>query len=405
MDNMLPDIVKNTQDSLSLDSYVKSLNVRETSYGFEMRVNYHRRHFDCRQPTKLGVGFPSQTFVIKSKYHQKRDKKRIEDFMSMKDSGKSGCFDANSTHETFDTCLFSESTPGIHPRPIPVRNCRYQLGISPQSCSIAWHSIEPMDSPISYQAMQPDTETVAQLIQADAVCITSCAIQRGKKISTLADANKKPEKPPEQVYKKKNKWFKLANLTLYPAKPPVRQPVSHSAGARDKESENCEVCGRPESIPHGHAWRTMYKYKAHIILPENIELFPVQDNPLRRYSTDVILPEDVELFPVQEAHKPSVVNRGCQAVTPTVIKSTRTLGNQTSRISRCIPKIRCHNYDPICYQADLWCTATQDDGLLYLCGKCQLYTCRKDECVSQHHKVCKNRDFDVVRFAFHPSTG
>ena len=66
MDNMLPDIVKNTQDSLSLDSYVKSLNVRETFYGFEMRVNYHRRHFDCRQPTKLGVGFPSQAFVIKS---------------------------------------------------------------------------------------------------------------------------------------------------------------------------------------------------------------------------------------------------------------------------------------------------------------------------------------------------
>ena len=78
----------------------------------------------------------------------------------------------------------------------------------------------------------------------------------------------------------------------------------------------------------------MHKYNSDI-MPE--DMFSVQDKPLHRYSTDIILPEDVELFPVLEEHKSSAVNSEGQALIPTAIKLTRTLGNQTSR-SRISPK-------------------------------------------------------------------
>ena len=406
---MLPDIIKNTQDSLNSDSYAKSLSLKETIWGYSFRVNYHRK-FTCTQPRKLGVGVPSQVFVIKSNYHQKRDKERIEDFMSMKDSRRSGHFDVNSTHKTFDTSIFSESGPKYV-------SVRFHLPIQPACIPepITWHGVQPIPSLRSHSA---SCETIPKHWETSLV--TSCSIQRGKKVATLADATacKKSEKTPEQVHKKKNnvmlylttppknKWFKLGKTTTYPDRSTVSPPVSHSCVA-DKESEsgNCKGCDRPYSIPMVHVWRTTHKYNTDIILPEDVELLPVQDKPLYRYSADTILPEDVELCPVQEEHNPTAVNRGCQAAITTAIKLTRTLGNQTSRITRHIPKIRCHNYDPICYQADVGCIATQDDGILYRCGRCQMYTCRKEECVSQHHKVCKNRDFDVVRFPFHPSTG
>ena len=42
MDNMLLEIVKNTQDAFSVDTYVKSMSVVKRKFGYEMKTHYHR---------------------------------------------------------------------------------------------------------------------------------------------------------------------------------------------------------------------------------------------------------------------------------------------------------------------------------------------------------------------------
>jgi len=117
---------------------------------------------------------------------------------------------------------------------------------------------------------------------------------------------------------------------------------------------------------------------------------------------DIILPEEIVLKPFGSALQ-EAKSKSCQVNIPPRRRMTRSLGSQTSRLHYSVPKIKCHNYDPICYEAEVGCTATQDDGLLYLCWDCKSYTCGKKDCVYQHHKLCTCRRLDAVKFPFHPS--
>lgn len=110
--------------------------------------------------------------------------------------------------------------------------------------------------------------------------------------------------------------------------------------------------------------------------------------------------EEIVLKPSLES--PEAESKSCQADIPSHRRMTRSLGNQTSRLCQSVPKIKCHNYDPICYESENWCTATQDDGLLYCCRDCKLYTCAKKDCVIFHHKLCTCRELDPVKFPLHP---
>ena len=109
---------------------------------------------------------------------------------------------------------------------------------------------------------------------------------------------------------------------------------------------------------------------------------------------DIIMPEEIVLKPSVPA-LPEEESKSCQVDIPPRRHMTRSLGSQTSRLRHSVPKIKCHNYDPICYEAELGCTATQDDGLLHRCRDCKRYTCGKKDCVYQHHKLCTCRKLDA----------